>query len=86
MNFARGSDLRVFSVSRIGRGFSEVERVARVELASLAWEARVIPIYDTRNGVKYATVIQAETTFAVLGFYASKSGCATINLCGLPSL
>ncbi len=28
----------------------EVERVARVELASLAWEARVIPIYDTRLG------------------------------------
>ena len=27
----------------------EVERVAGVEPASLAWEARVIPIYDTRN-------------------------------------
>ncbi len=30
-----------------GRG---VERAARVELASLAWEARVIPIYDARLG------------------------------------
>ena len=37
-----------------------MERVAGVEPASLAWEARVIPIYDTRirlnsipyNGVK----------------------------------
>ena len=28
--------------------FVKLERVAGVEPASLAWEARVIPIYDTR--------------------------------------
>lgn len=28
---------------------SKLERVAGVEPASLAWEARVIPIYDTRD-------------------------------------
>lgn len=30
------------------RGETEMERVTGVEPVSLAWEARVIPIYDTR--------------------------------------
>jgi hypothetical protein len=27
-----------------------VERVARIELASLAWKAKVLPLHNTRNG------------------------------------
>ena len=37
-------------VSQEVMGGKRVERVAGVEPASLAWEARVIPIYDTRAG------------------------------------
>lgn len=35
-----------------------VERPAGVEPASLAWEARVIPIYDGRTG-RYSTIFSS---------------------------
>lgn len=28
----------------------EVERAMRIELTALAWEARVLPLYDARSG------------------------------------
>ena len=38
----------------------EMERVTGVEPVSLAWEARVIPIYDTRMGLHSRALILLE--------------------------
>ena len=38
----------------------EMERVTGVEPVSLAWEARVIPIYDTRLELHSRALIQVE--------------------------
>ena len=35
----------------------KVERRARIELATLAWKAKVIPFYERRNTVNYTTNI-----------------------------
>jgi|GEM_PF-1185568 hypothetical protein len=35
--------------------FNKMERVAGVEPASLAWEARVLPMYDTRTVQRFSS-------------------------------
>ena len=33
--------------------FRYLERVGRIELPSVAWEATVLPLYDTRRSTKF---------------------------------
>ncbi len=43
-----------------------MERVARIELAALAWKAKVLPLYDTRASkgrCYYATELEKENRF-----------------------
>ena len=57
------AEMQIFLTERANPAFEpqivfncrkEVERAMRIELTALAWEARVLPLYDARSGQKAA--------------------------------